>query len=297
MNEREPGPDFLEVSLRLERRHTELAESLMLGQGALAVTLTDHGDTPLWEPPVGQTPLWETVRLTGLFDTAVDREKLLATLALLPLTAEPETNDLEDQPWERAWMDRFEPMRFGEGLWIVPTGTAAPESATTVLHLDPGLAFGTGTHATTHLCLAWLDGRDLAGQTVLDFGCGSGVLGIAAALRGADRVLCMDYDPQAVWATQRNAERNGVAHRVEAREGDTPGGARADLVIANILAGILRRLASDLVSAVRPGGCLVLTGILEAQVGAVRASYADAGMALEMAGQREEWVLMEGRRT
>lgn len=268
----------------------------MLGQGALAVTLTDPGDSPLWEPPVGATPLWDEVRLTGLFDPGADREKLLAALALLPVTGEPTTNDVADQPWERAWMDRFVPMRFGRSLWIIPTGAAPPDPDATLLHLDPGLAFGTGTHATTHLCLEWIDGQPLEAASVLDFGCGSGVLGIAAALRGAGRVRCVDYDPQAVWATGQNVSRNGVDDRVHAEEGDCPPKGPFDIVIANILAGILLRLADALVAAVRPGGQLVLTGILSEQAESVRQGFAAAGLPVTVGAEREGWVRLQGTR-
>ena len=291
------APAFLEVSVRLERRHVALAEDLMLGQGALAVTLTDHGDTPLWEPPVGETPLWEVVRLTGLFDPRIDRVRLLASLALLPVVAEPETNDLEDQPWERAWMDRFVPMRFGERLWIIPTGMEPPDPDATLLHLDPGVAFGTGTHDTTHLCLEWLDGTDLEDRSVLDFGCGSGVLGIAAVLLGATHVTAVDYDPQAVWATEQNAERNGLSERVHAAQGDCPPAGRWDVVLANILAGILERLAAELVASVKKGGTLVLTGILREQADRVRETFSQAGLPLNQCVARGDWVLLSGIRT
>lgn len=289
-------PSHLEVSVRLEQRHVPVAEDLMLAQGAQAVTLTDHGDTPLWEPPVGETPLWEVVRLTGLFDPAIDRSRLLAALALLPVVEEPETNELEDQPWERAWMDRFVPMRFGDTLWIIPTGAEPPDPEATLLHLDPGIAFGTGTHETTHLCLEWLDGADLAGRTVLDFGCGSGVLGIAAALLGAGAVTCVDYDPQAVWATRQNADRNAVVQQVSAAEGDRPPEGQWSLVLANILAGILERLARELVASVEPGGTLVLTGILREQADSVRGTFRDAGLPLTQSAARGDWVLLSGTR-
>lgn len=286
--------------MRLERRHVEAAEALLLGQGALAVTLTDHGDTPIWEPGVDETPLWEEVCLTGLFAADADRQALLKVLALLPLTAEPQTNDLADQVWERAWMDRFKPMRFGQSLWIIPSGSEAPQPDGLLLHLDPGVAFGTGTHATTHLCLEWIDGqaaaKRFAGKDVLDFGCGSGVLGIATALAGARTVQCLDYDPQAVWATGENARRNQVGDRLSAAEADSPAGFEADIVIANILAGILERLAADIVSAVRPGGALVLTGILEEQARSVQSAYAQAGMRIMPAAVRDGWVRMEGKR-
>lgn len=290
------GPAFLQVDLRLERRHVPLAEDLMLAQGAQAVTLTDHGDTPLWEPEVGETPLWEEVRLTGLFDPALDRQRILAALSLLPLAAQPEASELADRPWERAWMDRFVPMRFGRRLWIVPSGAEPPDPDGILLTLDPGLAFGTGTHATTRLCLEWLDAASLDGLDVLDFGCGSGVLGIAAALRGAASVRCIDHDPQAVWATRRNAERNQVADRVQATEGDRPAGPPADLVIANILAGILVRLAQPLCAALRPGGTLLMTGILAEQSEDVLAAFGEAGLRPEVIGRLEDWVLISAAR-
>lgn len=290
------APAFLEVSLRLERRHVPLAEELMLAQGAQAVTLTDHGDTPLWEPGVDETPLWEEVRLTGLFDPAIDRERLLAALSLLPLAEPPETSDLEDRPWERAWMDRFVPMRFGERLWIVPSDQAPPDPSGTVLFLDPGVAFGTGTHPTTRLCLEWIDSAQLDGLDVLDYGCGSGVLGIAAALCGASRVRCIDHDPQAVWATERNAARNGVHERVSAAQGERPPGDVADVVIANILAGILLNLAPELVASVRSGGRLVLAGVLEEQAGAVIDGFTAAGCPVAVCARDDGWVRLEGER-
>jgi ribosomal protein L11 methyltransferase len=290
------APAFLEIVLRLERRHVPVAEDLLLAQGALAVTLTDHGDTPLWEPGVGETPLWEAVRLTGLFDPQLDRERLLAALSLLPLTEPPEALDIEDQVWERAWMDRFAPMRFGNNLWIIPTDCEPPDPDGTLLILDPGVAFGTGTHPTTRLCLEWLDGASLEGLDVLDFGCGSGVLGIAAALLGAASVRCVDHDPQAVWATQRNAERNAVADRIHAVEGDRPSGSPADVVIANILAGILVRHAAELVAAVKPGGRLLLTGVLSEQADTVAGAFAEAGCPVVIGASREGWVRLDGKR-
>ncbi len=289
-------PQYLEVSVRVERVHAELAESLLLGQGALAVTLTDHGDTPLWEPPVGETPLWDAIRVTGLFPLDADRVALRQTLMLMPLVEVPELTELEEQVWERAWMDRFAPMRFGEQLWIVPTGHEPPDPDATLIRLDPGLAFGTGTHATTHLCLAWLDGQDLKGQEVIDFGCGSGILAIAAALQGARSVLAIDYDPQAVTATRTNAERNELSDRIEARAGDTPAGLSADLVIANILAPILTRLAPQLVASLRPAARLIMTGVLQEQAADLIDAFAAEGLVVHIAAQRKGWVLLEGRR-
>ncbi len=298
MNAGGESPAWLEVSLRLERQHVAAGETLLLEHGALAVTLTDTGDTPIWEPAPETTPLWDEVCLTGLFPVDTDTQALLGVVALLPLAAEPQLKGLADQVWERAWMDRFKPMRFGKSLWIIPSGSEAPEPDGLLLHLDPGVAFGTGTHATTHLCLEWIDSQaatdGFTGKDVLDFGCGSGVLGIATALAGARQVQCLDYDEQAVWATGENARRNGISDRVGAAVAASPAGFDADIVIANILAGILERLAPELVSAVRPGGQLVLTGILEEQSESVQAAYARAGLRIMPAASRGGWVRLEG---
>jgi ribosomal protein L11 methyltransferase len=179
----------------------------------------------------------------------------------------------EDQQWERVWLDRFRPMQFGSGLWIVPGALDAPPQATHVLRLDPGLAFGTGTHPTTRLCLQWIDGHDFKGQTVIDYGCGSGVLGIAAAIKGALKVICVDNDPQALVATRDNATRNGVADTIHVLTPEQYEPDQSDVVLANILAGPLVELAPVLLASLRPAGSLVLSGILEVQADEVAAAY------------------------
>ncbi len=286
----------IEVAVRTGKARAELVESLLLGQGALAVTLSDSGDQPLLEPGVGETPLWDDVVLIGLFPGDVDAQRVRAALSLLVNPDTVTIREVRDQAWERAWMDRFQPMQFGERLWIVPHGMDAPEPDADIVRLDPGLAFGTGTHATTRLCLEWLDGADVKGRDVLDYGCGSGVLGIAAAKRGAAMVRCIDNDPQAVSATADNAARNNVDNRLVVTRGEAPGDGQADIVISNILAGILQRLAGELAGAVRPGGRLLLTGILAEQARSVIKAYADAGIHLEIGAERDGWVRLEGQR-
>ena len=302
------SPAHLEVSVRIERRHAELAEQLMLAQGALAVTLSEGSDTPMWEPEPGSPSLWEEVRLSGLFNDDINRDSLAAALSLLPLAGSPQLRDVADQPWERAWMERFKPMRFGQKLWIIPSGYDAPDPAGQLLHLDPGLAFGTGSHDTTRLCLEWLDGLPVEGLDVVDLGCGSGVLGIAAAIKGARHVLCIDNDPQAVEATLENARRNGVTERITATVQPAMPPAGADVLMANILAGTLVALAPAVAAALKPGGRLALSGVLTEQDEQVQAAYApafgrlqchaldDAQRPPEPAGEGEHWILLSGSR-
>ncbi|KAA9131704.1 50S ribosomal protein L11 methyltransferase [Marinihelvus fidelis] len=286
----------MEVAVRTGKARADLVESLLLGQGALAVTLSDSGDQPLLEPGVGETPLWDDVVMIGLFNGDIDAQRVRAALSLLVDPNTVSVREVRDQAWERAWMDRFKPMRFGERLWIVPHGMDAPEPDADIVRLDPGLAFGTGTHATTRLCLEWLDAADVNGRDVLDYGCGSGVLGIAAAIVGARHVRCIDNDPQAVTATADNAERNGIADRLDVSQGQTPGEGQADIVISNILAGILQRLAPELAASVRPGGALVLAGVLDDQADSVIAAFGEHGIDLAVANSVDGWVRLEGVR-
>ncbi len=267
---------WLELSVRVSRKNAPLVESLLQNEPVLALTLTDDADNPVLEPGVGETPLWPSVCVTALFsgDTAV--EPLTRMLSLLPGVDRPQQvsfRKFEDQQWERAWLDRFKPMRFGSGLWIVPGDQQTPPDAVHVLRLDPGLAFGTGTHPTTRLCLQWMDGHDFRGQTVVDYGCGSGVLGIVAAIKGAAKVICVDNDPQALIATRDNARRNGVSDNIDVMMPAEFTAVAADVMLANILAGPLIELAPVLLASLRPGGSLVLSGILEEQAEEVVAAY------------------------
>lgn len=260
--------------LRADAAHTE---AVLEQLGALAITLEDDADSPVLEPGPGMTPLWPDVHLRGLFDANVDRGDILAALQEVPGAERPGNlrwREVGDQDWERAWMDRFQPMCFGDHLWIVPTGmTIPPNAQSTEIRLDPGLAFGTGTHPTTALCLEWLDGQSCAQCFVVDYGCGSGILGIAAALKGAAAVAAVDNDPQALQATTDNARRNGVDDVVQAclpEDFHTQG---ADIVIANILAGPLIELAPSIEGCARSGARIVLSGLLEEQVDNVLNAY------------------------
>jgi len=291
------------LQLRLETRpdRVEELENLLLATGAVAVTLEDNADQPVLEPGVGETPLWGQTRLTGLYpaDTAMD-EVLAAFPAPLLQHANQRVEILEDKDWEREWMQHYRPMPFGRRLWVCPSWMDPPDPAAVNLLLDPGLAFGTGTHPTTALCLGELDGMSLAGRCVVDYGCGSGILAVAALRLGAASALAVDNDPQALVATRDNAGRNGIP--ADSIEVTLPGGFdpshwehTADIVIANILAGPLAELSDTLLGFLKPGGTLLLSGLLANQADDLCKHYAGR-LVLRVAGEKEGWVCLRGTR-
>jgi ribosomal protein L11 methyltransferase len=287
---------WLQVRLAITPEQAETYEDALLEVGAVSVTFMDAEDQPIFEPDLGTTPLWSHTHLLALFEADTDETALLAHLQLLCGGALPEhqVERIEDQDWERSWMDNFQPMRFGRRLWIVPSWHAAPEPQAVNLLLDPGLAFGTGTHPTTALCLEWLDGQQLEGCSVIDFGCGSGILAIAALLLGAPQAVGTDIDPQALEASRDNASRNGIdpARFPVYLPADMPQ-QQADVVVANILAGPLVALAAQITSLVRGGGRLALSGILAEQAEEVRAAYAEA-FDLDPTAVKDGWVRISG---
>ncbi|MGB5131423.1 MAG: 50S ribosomal protein L11 methyltransferase [Steroidobacteraceae bacterium] len=272
------------------------AERACFRLGALSVSLADAGDHPLLEPAPGEMPLWPQTRLLALYPVDADPGVMAATLmAVLALPAGAIRHErVEDRIWEREWLKDFRPMRFGRRLWVCPGGQAAGASDAIVLELDPGLAFGTGTHATTAMCLAWLDGHPPTGLRVLDYGCGSGILALAALKLGARTACAFDIDPQALVATRDNAERNGLSGQLEICSiEDAPRGT-FDLVLANILAGPLRQLAPGLARHC-PAGTLLLSGLLEGQATEVADAYAP-WFDIETAARRDGWIALAGHR-
>jgi ribosomal protein L11 methyltransferase len=266
--------------------------------GAVSVTFMDAEDQPIFEPELNTTPLWAHTHLLALFEADTNAEMALAHLSLLTGEELPEHSAevIEDQDWERSWMDNFQPMCFGKRLWIVPSWHAAPQPDAVNLLLDPGLAFGTGTHPTTALCLEWLDGQDLEGCNVLDFGCGSGILAIAALLLGAEQAVGTDIDVQALEASRDNAGRNNIAaERFPLYLPEDLPPQQADVLVANILAGPLVSLAPQLATLIRTGGRLALSGILAEQGEEVAAAYAES-FDLDPIANRDGWVRITGRR-
>ena len=295
---------WLELSLVVRTEQQPGAEEALDDLGALSITLQDaNAETPdeqaIFEPGVGELPLWPTITLNALFDAGTDRRGLAAALGELLPWLEPDQltfHDVADQNWERAWMDQFKPMPFGRRLWIYPWNIEPPAGdELVVVRLDPGLAFGSGTHPTTALCLEWLDALDLNGKTITDYGCGSGILAIAALKLGAASAIGVDNDPQALTASIDNAERNDVADRLAVFLPEDIDAEPADVFIANILAGPLGALAPTFAAAAKPGAPFAISGILDGQQEELLQRYAEWFDELRV-DTREDWVRISGRR-
>jgi ribosomal protein L11 methyltransferase len=290
---------WLQLRLDADPATASTLEDALLEIGAAAVTMEDNADQPVYEPGVGETPVWQHTRVTGLFTADTDMTAALAELqghygqALPPLRIEI----LEDRDWIREWMDSYHPIQCGERLWICPSWREPVDPNAVNLLLDPGLAFGTGTHPTTWLCMQWLDQQDLSGLTVIDYGCGSGILGIAALLLGADKVIAVDNDPQALLATRDNARRNNIDDaRIECfLPQNIPAGLRGDMVVANILAGPLTSLAPNLAATLEAGAAICLSGILQSQADELMACYQHWFSQLTLT-TKEEWVRIAGNK-
>ncbi|MBS0380263.1 MAG: 50S ribosomal protein L11 methyltransferase [Proteobacteria bacterium] len=288
---------FLELSFGLGGREVQHAEDACFALGASAVTLADAADTPVLEPALGEVRLWPATEVRALWPGDTPAEPLMAALvAALGLEASAiRAQAIADRAWEREWLKDFHAMRFGRRLWICPHHERVTDPEAVVVALDPGLAFGTGAHASTALCLTWLDEHARAGIRAIDYGCGSGVLALAAARLGAREVQCFDLDPQALLATAENAAANGLSGHVRVRAAATDLEGGVDLLLANILAGTLCTLASDFAHRVRPGGEVVLAGILNDEVPEVTAAYTP-WFDVKRFGGREDWAALSGRR-
>lgn len=279
--------------------HQEVISAALEEAGAASVTFEDAVDQPILEPLPGETPLWDQLVITGLYPAEDDLTALLLHLELHRhewQIAELKLEQLEDRPWVREWMDNFHPMLFGKRLWVYPSWREVPEEAENAIKilLDPGLAFGTGNHPTTALCLEWLDGEDLAGKSVLDYGCGSGILAIAAAKLGAAEIVATDIDPQALEATQENTRRNQLTtDRIFTCMPEDLPAQQYDVVIANILSGPLVTLAPILLSYLKPQGRLALSGILADQGSTVANAYQFALENTQITA-KEDWLRLEG---
>ncbi len=289
---------FYAIEFPLEGLGPDAVEAALLASGAQSITFLDAGDEAVLEPAVGEMRLWHDTLVRALFDAGSDAAGNLSRLAasLGPqITRSARVHGVEDRVWERVWLDDWKSQRFGARLWVCPTSAAAPaDPAAVIVRLDPGLAFGTGTHPTTALCLEALDGLDLAGKTVLDYGCGSGILAIAALKLGAVRAFAVDLDPQALIASAENAARNGVAARLQV-QGSAAALPPCDCVAANILAATLLELLPLLAGACRAGAHLLLSGVLSSQAEAVASAYAPQFDLLQI-WHRDDWCCLHARR-
>ncbi|WDD99731.1 50S ribosomal protein L11 methyltransferase [Thalassomonas actiniarum] len=290
---------WIQLRLNADEDTAEKYSNWLSASGAQAVTFIDAQDTPIYEPlPGDEVVYWSNTVVMGLYDASHDMDKVINYLKGIHPDKENmhyKLEQLEDKDWEREWMDNFHPMKFGERLWICPSWREVPDENAVNVMLDPGLAFGTGTHPTTALCLAWLDGLDLEGKTVVDFGCGSGILSLAALKLGAKKVIGIDIDPQALQASLENAKRNQVEDRLELYLPKDQPKLKAEVVVANILAGPLRELAPTITEFVAQDGLLALSGVLENQAEELQTLYGN-WCDMEPVAIKEEWVRLSGRR-
>lgn len=290
---------WIQLRLSADEETAEKYSDWLSACGAQAVTFIDAKDTPIYEPLPGDEVLyWNNTVVMGLYDASHDMDKVLSYLKGIHPDKENmsyKLEQLEDKDWEREWMDNFHPMKFGQRLWICPSWRDVPEPDAVNVMLDPGLAFGTGTHPTTALCLTWLDGLDLTGKTVVDFGCGSGILSLAALKLGAEKVIGIDIDPQALQASLENAKRNNCEDRLQLFLPQDQPEFKADIVVANILAGPLRELAPVILEYVGDKGVLALSGVLEEQAQQLQEIYGQF-CAMDSITVQDEWVRLSGTR-
>jgi ribosomal protein L11 methyltransferase len=272
---------------------------LLMDQGSVSITYEDGQDEPIFEPKLGETPLWQDTILIALFDAETDLAPTIEFLETMPFLGKGfshKIEQVEDKDWVREWMDSFHPIKFGQRLWICPSWREIPDPQAVNVILDPGLAFGTGTHPTTALCLEWLDSLDLTDQEVIDFGCGSGILAIAAIKLGAKKVTGVDIDYQAIDASKANAERNDVVDQLALYLPENqPENLQADVLVANILAGPLKELAPLIAEKVKTGGKLALSGLLQEQAQEVSDFYSQ-WFDMEPACHKEDWSRLSGIR-
>lgn len=291
---------WIQLRVSTTEEKAEQVSDMLMGWGAQAVSFLDAHDTPIYEPMPGEVLYWANTVVVGLFDAEHPMDKVLKQLHQVSFfKGQPDykLEQLEDKDWEREWMDNFHPIKFGKRLWVCPSWREIPDPAAVNVMLDPGLAFGTGTHPTTALCMQWLDATIQPEQTVVDFGCGSGILGIAALKLGAKRVIGVDIDPQAIEASTANAKRNSVEGQIELYlPKDQPKDFQADVVVANILAGPLAELKAIISAYVKPGGVLALSGILQSQAQSVIEAYSDE-FSFDPIAVQDEWVRLSGRKT
>jgi len=291
---------WIQIKLNATNQNAEqIGDMLMEETGALSVTFLDAKDNPVFEPLPGETRLWGDTDILALYDAESDTNWVVEQIKASNMLVEGfayKVEQLEDKDWEREWMDNFHPMKFGERLWICPSWRDIPDPEAVNVMLDPGLAFGTGTHPTTALCLEWLESIDLTGKTVIDFGCGSGILAIAAIKLGAEKVVGIDIDPQALVASKENADRNGVADQLEVYLPENqPEGLIADVVVANILAAPLRELSPIIKGLIKPNGQLAMSGVLDTQAEDVATYYRDE-LHIDPIASQTEWCRISGRK-
>lgn len=281
---------FYELTVQVTQKEVDVIDELFQSNGAVGVTYVDAKDSPIYEPKPGEMPLWQLIKLIGLFEEKEVLELVSSHLKVDFPHIEQQQTQLKDQVWERVWMDHFKPMRFGANSWVIPDGYDVVDPNAHNLILDPGLAFGTGTHATTSLCLKWLDDNDVSGKNLVDFGCGSGILAVMALIKGAAQVICVDIDEQAIQATMQNAEKNGVQSGIKVVDPtESKNIKNQDGVLANILAEPLMNFCGEFYDMLKDSGFIVLSGILKEQKSMICEKYSTRFIDIESEIEHD-WV-------
>ena len=290
--------DWMQLTLETSKDQADFVSEILMGLGSISVTFSDTHDDAIFEPPVGETPLWQDTTISALFAEDVDQAHVQAMLLQLCKIEQSSFDLLTDRVWEDECKKDFHAMQFGQRIWICPSWEDAsnlPDDAI-IIDMDPGLAFGTGTHQTTDLCLQYLDGNPPVDQTVVDYGSGTGVLAIAAVKLGAKSAVAVDNDPQAVLATIDNVKINQVDERIKVLHTDDEGSLnKVDLLIANILANPLVGLCEHFSALVKSGGKITLSGILQEQLEMVLEAYSENFSDLKVK-QKDEWCRVDGMR-
>lgn len=288
-----------QISVITDKKTAPKVSDFFSDLGAVSVTYMDAEDQPVYEPPPGETKIWQLTKIIALFE--LDTEPELVKTVLFSQFKEHLLENwfhevLQDQTWERTWMEHYQPMKFAESLWVCPTGQEKSDPGTVCMTLDPGLAFGTGTHPTTALCLEWLAEHDLTDKVVIDYGCGSGILAVAAILLGAKQAHAIDIDPQAITATLANAEKNNVVDKIKCYLPEQFSDIKADIVIANILAKPLCELSEQISELIKANGEIILSGILNEQADSVMTAYKYYNINFQMPKTQEDWCRLDGKR-
>lgn len=288
---------WLQLIIPTDERSADQLSDALMDHGAVSVTLQDMQDQPVLEPELGTTPMWSQTRVVGLFDANEDLKDIISNVEqqLRKKIPDWKGEQLEDKDWVRAWMDDFKPMQFGEKLWVVPSTFEPPQPEAANILLDPGLAFGTGTHPTTSMCLEWLDAHPPRDKDIIDFGCGSGILAIGAILLGANHAEAIDLDPQALIATRDNAKKNHVADKIKTYLPNAFPNTTTPILLANILASPLIELAPYFAELTITKGQIVLSGILAEQAESVLAAY-QPNFDIQIWKQHDDWVCLAGSR-
>ncbi|MBM7074439.1 50S ribosomal protein L11 methyltransferase [Shewanella sp. 202IG2-18] len=290
---------WIQLVFHSDNLHAEALGDLLMEHEALSITMEDGKDQPIFEPKLGETPLWNDTIVTALFEADMDLNPVVDMLKMHPDVDDNlkyKIEQVEDKDWVREWMDNFHPIQFGHRLWICPSWRDIPDPEAINVILDPGLAFGTGTHPTTALCLEWLDGLDLSNSDVIDFGCGSGILAVAALKLGAKTVTGIDIDYQAIEASKANAQRNACNDRLSLYlPEETPSNLKADILVANILAGPLKELAPQIASHLNSGGKLALSGLLREQAEELKDFYSQ-WFEMDAPQHKDDWSRLNGIR-